>query len=502
MTPDLNGKIFIGVVEDTNDPRKIGRVKVRVTNIFDDIPVGDIPWASPYKNCDGEMFTPPSKNKVVSVVFDQNNIYMPFYIFSEHYNINLEKKLAGLSDADYSTFKSLMFDEKTQIYCNDTEGLMIDYKFNNINIKKDTLTLNLKDNFSHLNIGNDSSNQSAVLGDSWMTFVDGLVSNLLRGPYLGNMGAPVVADPSFIDYLNSYQAKRQTFLSKHVSIVDNDQVSKKDRIAIPQVGDNYTTTIQTIPVAYSTVDFAPQSGITPQVDNPNYVAESTDQNIANSPQKNNLVPSSAGLPSNSELLSIIDAMNRKGYKIYDTALRPNIVGIRTKTTNPIVTNQFDEKMYLFLKNDLGEWIMKKYVITTVPGLAIGSTVLPNRVAVLAAAQYIDYFMIRVHGPGGYLAVCARKTGFTVHRQSATATYTFGAITNDGSGINLHKSGSPLGHAIYNWSEGCQVFKYESEFNEFMAYCTAYRDASKNNVFTYTLMNDSDIIPSTTSPYTV
>ena len=134
MTRDeLNGQIFIGVVEDNVDPKRLGRCKVRVLNLFDDIPAEDLPWATPWKDLNGNSIILPDKGKVVSVVFDEGNPYKPEYIFAEHYNINLEKKLKSLSDSDYISMRALMFDHKTQIYSNDSEGLKIDYKFNNIN---------------------------------------------------------------------------------------------------------------------------------------------------------------------------------------------------------------------------------------------------------------------------------------------------------------------------------------------------------------------------------
>jgi hypothetical protein len=34
-----SGKTYVGVVEDCEDPKKIGRVKIRVFDVFDDVPV-------------------------------------------------------------------------------------------------------------------------------------------------------------------------------------------------------------------------------------------------------------------------------------------------------------------------------------------------------------------------------------------------------------------------------------------------------------------------------
>ena len=68
-------KTYIGTVEDNNDPKKLGRVRVRVMDIFDNIPVEDITWASPWKDLNGNGVNIPEKGKVVTVIFDNGNIY-------------------------------------------------------------------------------------------------------------------------------------------------------------------------------------------------------------------------------------------------------------------------------------------------------------------------------------------------------------------------------------------------------------------------------------------
>ena len=102
-------KTYIGVVEDNKDPKKMGRCRVRVLDVFDNIDVQDIPWASPYKDLNGNQFNVPEKGKVLIVVFDQGNQYKPEFISADHYNTNLEKKLESLSDSDYTSMKSLLF---------------------------------------------------------------------------------------------------------------------------------------------------------------------------------------------------------------------------------------------------------------------------------------------------------------------------------------------------------------------------------------------------------
>ena len=73
-------KTYIGVVEDNNDPKKQGRCKVRVMDVFENLEIENIPWAFPWKDLNGNGFNVPDKGKVVMVVFDQGNQNSPEYI--------------------------------------------------------------------------------------------------------------------------------------------------------------------------------------------------------------------------------------------------------------------------------------------------------------------------------------------------------------------------------------------------------------------------------------
>jgi hypothetical protein len=58
------------------------------------------------------------------------------------------------------------------------------------------------------------------------------------------------------------------------------------------------------------------------------------------------------------------------------------------------------------------------------------------------------------------------------------------------GINIHKAGSDSVQ-VNDWSHGCQVFKREKDFNEFLEICKKAMSLHGNR-FTYTLINSNDI----------
>jgi len=243
---ELKNNIFIGVIEDNNDPQKLGRCKVRVLNVFEEIPIEDIPWAKPWKDLSGNIFSIPEKGKVVSVVFDMGSIYKPEFIYAEHYNTNLEDKLKKLSDDDYPTFKSVLFDQSTQIFRTKSDGLVLDHEYTNINLDEvGNINLNLKNNGAYLKLGTPDADQQAVLGNHFMDWMDKLVDTLSATPYMGNLMAPVFPSPTLLPILSEYRTSRATskFLSKNVFIVDNTKINTQTRDYVNQDGDKWKSTV-------------------------------------------------------------------------------------------------------------------------------------------------------------------------------------------------------------------------------------------------------------------
>ena len=160
----LDNRIYVGIVEDNQDPDHRGRCKVRVIDVFEDIPTSDIPWASPRLDKNGNEFNVPDVGKIVNVTFD-GDINYPEYIYASHYNVNLQNKLSDISNEDYLSFKSPLFDHSTQIWRSKSKGLMLDHEYSNINIDpKGNVNLNLRDNSVKLNVGSDDASQAAEIG--------------------------------------------------------------------------------------------------------------------------------------------------------------------------------------------------------------------------------------------------------------------------------------------------------------------------------------------------
>lgn len=377
---DLKNKTFVGIVKDNNDPQKLGRCRVQVINVLEDLPDSDLPWASPWKDLNGNSFVVPDVGKVVSVVFDDGNPYRPEYIYAEHFNINLQKKLNELNGAAYTSMRALMFDHKTQIYSNDSEGLKMDYKFNNINIKDGSIDLNLKDNFSKVNIGSAVAVQQAILGNHFFEWFDEFVKILTcidEGPFLG-----AVPTPTLLRCLAKYQTlKHEKFLSHHVNIVDNNYVAKQERVADGTIGDAWIST-KSIPGATSesggenVVTSSEPTNYTPQNGNTTDAPEGVNGDLTTSSDIYGKLSSGAKpadyakiVPSNNKDVDrILNAMKKRKYVILDRPYEINIVGIRTTYEGGKYTNAFSDWMYLIFKTDnSSNWEIRKYKCSTMPG---------------------------------------------------------------------------------------------------------------------------------------
>ncbi len=377
-------KTYIGTVEENNDPKRLGRCKIRVLDVFDEkdkndkyeISVEDLPWASPWKDVNGNNFNIPEKGKVVTVVFEDGNKNNPEYISSDHYNVNLEKKLEQLSEGDYLSMKALLYDHKTQIYVNDSEGLKIDHKFNNINIRETSINVNLKDNFGKINIGSPNSTQRAILGDNFVNWFDEFLNILMGskgGPFLGNLLSPIVATPALMAQIQLYfSLKDPKILSKNVYIVDNDSVVKQERteggaakgsVSEGQKGDVWKSTVDDNKLTTKEpVKFTPVEGPTTQT------FEKPPANASTASTPSELAPEKPAHHPDIDVL--LEMMRIKNYKVFTRPYELNVVSIRNQAlkSGDKYTDEFVDKLYAFYKDDKDVWQLKQYVFSTMPGV--------------------------------------------------------------------------------------------------------------------------------------
>lgn len=167
----------------------------------------------------------------------------------------------------------------------------------------------------------------------------------------------------------------------------------------------------------------------------------------------------------------------------------NIIGVRCNINNK-VTNTFDDILTISYKSD-NEWVYKEYPITTDPGVkSLKQLVNINGCAILVPGQYKGCFMVGLHK--GYTALVQRGNVKVYRDKNKDEYYDLNPNTIDTGlfGINIHKSGKES-FIVDNWSAGCQVFKREKDFKEFMSIVEKSKQLYGNK-FTYTLLNKNDI----------
>jgi hypothetical protein len=537
-----SGKTYLGVVEDNKDPERQCRCKIRVVNVHDgqnkdgkyEIETKNLPWAKPWKDLNGNASNVPDLGKVVVVVFEKAKTNSPEYIYSNHYNVNLEKKMAAITEADYLSMKSLLFDHKTQIYVNDTEGLKMDHKFNNINITEKAIDVNLKDNFGKLSLGTPNATQRAILGDNFMQWFDAFLDLFVQqGALIGNFGAPVISSPQLLSHIMLYQQlKEPKLLSKNVYIVDNDYVKKQTRVADATVGDNWESTVtnneltKQEPVTYNSVAGASSTTFDKPADT-QPKADGTTQTSDTKPQTTETPPKK---DVNPDARTIIQLMKDKSYTLYNEQLKLNIVAVRNQClkSGDRYTDSFSDDLYVMWLNESAEWEVSKFKFSTVPGLeftltrsmmqngmdALGRrTKIPNTFdkfinkkvyskmimsaidsdensKVLTPSQYLDTFQLtnkELTTKSGasflfYEDDNVNSPSFTPRNLAKPKTMPYNVVIG---------RGFPGGKNVGFWGMFArQCFSTEPELSEFLSLCQKHVEKHGNSI-TYTLVTKND-----------
>ena len=190
-----------------------------------------------------------------------------------------------------------------------------------------------------------------------------------------------------------------------------------------------------------------------------------------------------------KIKSVIES---KGYSFFTRGdYNLNIIGVRSSSRE---ANKFDDTLLCIYKvND--EWQVNEFAITTDAGTHwLKNPMSKKGCAILKCNQYRGAYQLGFHR-GQYPAL-VQKLHVEVYRDNDTDNMLdMNPETLDKGlfGINIHRSNPRTESSQVNkWSAGCQVFKNVSSYNKFIRTCEHSKDIWKN-CFTYTLINESDLL---------
>jgi len=168
----------------------------------------------------------------------------------------------------------------------------------------------------------------------------------------------------------------------------------------------------------------------------------------------------------------------------------NIIGIRNMDGH---INKFDDILLTIYRDTHKRWLVDSYQITTDPGLYwLKKPMNVNGTAILCPGQYRGAYKIDKHR-GKYDALCQRGAPLSVWRdgdRDSIHDMNDNTIATGYFGINIHKAGRNSTQ-VDKWSAGCQVFKNDGDFKEFMMTARA-AEKQFGNSFTYTLLESTDL----------
>ena len=184
---------------------------------------------------------------------------------------------------------------------------------------------------------------------------------------------------------------------------------------------------------------------------------------------------------------ILQAVQSKGYKVFtDGDYNLNITGIRSPER---VANAFDDRLCVTYKlNDM--WVTETFEITTDPGSPYLLKPINNYgCAILAPGQWRGCYSIGKHR-GQYLALVqtSKVKVFRDNDRDNILDMDPETIQEGYFGINIHKR-SGESDTVNGASAGCQVFRYEHEFNRMMYLAQKQVSERGWRTFTYTLLEE-------------
>jgi len=191
-----------------------------------------------------------------------------------------------------------------------------------------------------------------------------------------------------------------------------------------------------------------------------------------------------------ELNTLITIMRNNKYEIKERPYELNIVGVRTDNWTP---NSFDDFIFVFYKDDKGNWQGSKNTVTTDPGTYwLKNPMSPQGTAILKKGQYKNSYAIGSHR-GQYTALVqvAPVTTIRDYDRDNKLSYESLKATTGLYGINIHRAGRVgTTKVVDKYSAGCQVFSDANDFANFIEQTKKHKDLY-GNLFNYTLIDERE-----------
>lgn len=163
LNDDLFNTTWLGEVVDINDPKKEGRIKVKVFGKFDQLSNDDIPWCYPGTNIvsgssnGGSFFSVPKLNSIVSVRFENGNLYHPEYFFNQKLSEDVKNEISNSYENAHIIIYDTVTDGSLKVFFTEEKGLMLDYKESQINIKDTNIIIKTRDNDTIIELEEDGN---------------------------------------------------------------------------------------------------------------------------------------------------------------------------------------------------------------------------------------------------------------------------------------------------------------------------------------------------------